>query len=431
MATALVTTPVLAMYGETAAISPSALPALCTLADVIAAAPSGSDELASYLAAVYGDASDNIIHRRARVWRWHVVDVIWLCHLPLSLRRRCQWPATPQSNGSVFAIEYDESRPRGWLWRYPHRTFCHCCGMPRHAPAFVDMPCNPEMGGKRRGVRIFERGFWVEVTHAYIRGQPFERVALWFYRAIGSGTWFFTGRTLIAEDTLDLARMLNRSLQDGYAAVSDRLHPYWPRINKQQVFEAIRKLGFDCVILTHHLDPDMRKFPRHAWYKTEVVGLRSHVRISCPPDGRNIAWGWLASRWPCRCLETVSEPICHVGKTVSFPFGVVVCNVNMPGTALDQSARRCTPRRFTFAGLPFDVAVCEADKHSGRGGDANGSATIVRATVIKPGCVFGARSHFRKFYQPEDDALVRSQEFVRKMGHTQAPRALHSCFGGG
>ena len=268
-------------------------PPFCTLDDILAAAPAGSKTLDDYLSAVYGPAADKEdAASRAVQWNWKAADIVWLCHLPLPLRQRCRWPTSPQGIDSLYIQGDDTSRPQGWLWRYTHASYCHCCKM-AVSDAFRDLSCHPDMGGERRmadphriNTRIDERGFWIEVTHAFIRSfQPFERDALWFYRAQGSGTWFFTGRTLLAEDTVDLARLLNRSLVDGYAKVNDQWHLGNGRvgapITKSEVLQKVRALGFDSVILSHHLDPEMHKYVRRAFYK--VRGQQFKRCPSCIP----------------------------------------------------------------------------------------------------------------------------------------------------
>lgn len=116
----------------------------CSIADVIASAPAGSAALEHYLTNVYGEGTSD-----SSTWNWERVDVIWLCYLPQELRRRCKWPASPQGSGSLYIQGDDTSRPQGWLWRYPHSTYCRCCGM-AHSEAFKDLNCHPDMGGTRR-----------------------------------------------------------------------------------------------------------------------------------------------------------------------------------------------------------------------------------------------------------------------------------------
>ena len=123
-------------------------------------------------------------------------------------------------SGSVFMAPDSFATPSATLWRYAHRTYCHCCGMPM-SEAFKDMPCHSEMGGHRQTPSVVNGGGWIEVAHTFGgvatalgAGQPqmFERDAFWMYRAAGSGLWYRMGRTLVASDTVDAARMLNLTL---------------------------------------------------------------------------------------------------------------------------------------------------------------------------------------------------------------------------
>ena len=188
------------------------------MANISEAAPSGSDALALYLSRVYGTADTAGLE-----WRWDRVDVVWLDFLPSKLRSRCngKWPPAPMGASSVYMLPATMASPPNLLWRYAHQTYCHCCGMPP-SPAFRDMPCHPEMGGPRLAPREAAGG-WVEVTHVFgglgqsvgsLQPNVFERDALWMYRAVGSGLWYFMGRTLMASDTVDVARKLNLTLDD-------------------------------------------------------------------------------------------------------------------------------------------------------------------------------------------------------------------------
>lgn len=386
---------------------------VCTLDDIKAVAPPGSSVLDNYLERVYGAP---VYGEEARSWDWDTADVIWLCHLPERIRK-CRWPTSPRGLGSIFVYDDDTSRPHGWLWRYTHPTYCHCCKM-YSSPAFHDQ-CHPELGGPRQRPITDEEGFWVEVTHAFIRSnlQPFERDALWFYRARGSGTWYFTGRTLVASDTSDLAMFLNRSLEDGYANIWAPANST-NKINKAQTLGAIRRLGYHTIILTHHLDPDSRKFSGRAFYKVEVIGLRPHIRFSCPPDSANIAWGWNARWRGCECVPTTKAPICHLYKTVQFPFGNVFCETRV--NVSSERERACSSRTLNLSNVTFTVADCErppatrAERASGQ----ESATSYALPKVTRPTCANDTAELFRKFVQP-DDHFSKEAAAAREKGISQ------------
>jgi hypothetical protein len=331
----------------------------CTLADVEACAPPGSMALTGYLTGVYGPAmSVAEANERHAHWKWADADVIWLRHLPDSLVKRCDWPTTIEGPDSVFVVG-DGGRAHGTVWRYTHQAVCRCCGFPTSASKRVD--CKPEFGGPRTAVHVEPHGFWIEVAHTFERSQskPFERDALWMYRAQGSGLSYHTGRTAIASDTVDLARNLSLKLADGYAAAYDRSAPRrHPAIRKGALLHRMRRSGFETVILTHHVDADHWQTSR-GFHKIEVIGLRPHRRFVCPPDAASFAWGWRARERPCTCVPTGSnDPFYLSSKLVVFPYRHVECNTT---STLHDPARHGTlhgprtRRKFRHSGVTFSV----------------------------------------------------------------------------
>ena len=375
----------------------------CTLTNISMAAPRGSQALAEYLAQVYGHA-DAV--EASFKWDWNEVDLVWLALLPAPFRKQChgRWPPAPMHAGSVFVAPDSFAAPASTLWHYRHKTYCHCCGMP-NSEAFRDMPCKSEMGGPRRMPLAVNSG-WIEVTHmfggvaaALGAGQPqmFEREAFWMYRATGSGLWYYTGRTLVASDTVDAARMLNLTLSDGYANCWDH---GWaesfkgankPRpTTKPGLLHRLRSLGFETLLLTSHLDPDTNsaKYGARAFYKIEVVGLRQHVRMACPPDAVHIAWGWRARRRPCRCVATSASPfICHNGNNVSFPFRHVQCNTSDVAGELKKPPDACLQRRLLPAEelpITIDVVECESAGGSIEQGSSSSNLSVEHSADDRP-----------------------------------------------
>ena len=118
-----------------------ARPMNCTLATLEAVAPAGSRALQDYLRRVYFLDEDATSSRRSelgrgriaaeREWRWDRVDIVWLEHLPASLRS-CEWPRSPTGPNALYLPPKGEELilPTNALWRYGHAFVCRGARMP-------------------------------------------------------------------------------------------------------------------------------------------------------------------------------------------------------------------------------------------------------------------------------------------------------------
>ena len=365
---------------------------------------------------MYGATSSNESTQRASEWRWEEKDVVWLQSLPR--QPPCAWPKVPSRRHSIF-VPQDGSRPWDTVWRYAHRRYCG--------------DCMPECGGIRVEPQLTS-GFWIEVSHVYVRGAHniFDRDAFWMYRAQGSGVWYFTGATLVAADTVDAARALNLTLFDRWAAVHDHGFAGGRRsIGKAALLSKLRRRGFETLILTHHIDSDaVGRHRGRSFYKVEVIGLRAHKRLSCPPDTDHVAWGWHAAEPQCTCTPTPTarNDFCYMGKRVFFPFRHLACNVSsarsVATTVARTTSRRCIPRSFEYHGVRFHVVDCEGQ--DGAGGLTSKGLTQVGS--MRPGLLLKPQlSHERRTVSKSwPTAHTRAREAVQQFPAIRAAECNHT-----
>ena len=267
------------------------------------------------------------------------------------MRNRSCWRSGPANTGSVWfnRIMLASWRHNRVIWHYRRRL---CNGQP------------PNMGGPRRPPRE-KAGVWIEVMHRKADyWAPLEAAALWFYRAAGSGLWFYTGRTLLMSDTIDLARHLNYSSLSGDP---DRFYNRGGAISKRSLLHrACAALGqaFDSLVFTHHVDgqdPAVRRGQGRCVggaYLVEVLNLRGcrlrQTRAAsknlralnvCPPSTR-MAAGWNEPRR--RPHEPSRRCECEEGRSI------VKCNVSRPPQRAPRRIRASFWNRYAEE---MDVAV--------------------------------------------------------------------------
>eukprot|EP00929_Paragymnodinium_shiwhaense_P119951 TRINITY_DN91864_c0_g1_i1.p1 TRINITY_DN91864_c0_g1~~TRINITY_DN91864_c0_g1_i1.p1 ORF type:complete len:405 (-),score=30.14 TRINITY_DN91864_c0_g1_i1:99-1256(-) len=279
----------------------------CYLDNISAVLPPGSKQMRRYVKGVYGlSENDPLLTEITKTWCWAEKVVIWFQYLPKVIRDECWWPP-------VGLARYDVTEPRFPPW-------------PRHwlrVSLYDSSPTDKDiinMGGPRSKARI-EEGRWIEVSHRLISDRM-ERDSLWMYRTPGSGLWFWTGKTIVVSDAVDLARYLGRSLHG--RMVETEFPHYGPAVSKEELFIFARQKGVETVEFTHHDDGGPKacfghydgKYTKLRSYWHEVVTFRPRRRdvdnnVACPPDA-TMAGGWAPDRLrKCICDPQYSFVKCH------------------------------------------------------------------------------------------------------------------------
>ena len=135
------------------------------------------------------------------------------------------------------------------------------------------------------------------------------------YRAAGSGLWYFTGRTLEFQDTVDLAQHLNQSTK------ATSLFAW----GKERLFKLAYKVlspYYDTITFVNHADGGMQRARRcgpkgqHGIYVSEVLALHKFEPRSCPPHPR-MRSGWAPANADNDTSSTARRLLapCHCGAT--------------------------------------------------------------------------------------------------------------------
>jgi hypothetical protein len=299
--------------------------------DLEALLPPSSPQLAYYLCRTYGGQEG--FHRHySLVWRWQDVDVVWREHVPpgWSLSMDNVDPDLFSQSISLDSLMCPAIAAQGQLF-HPcikslhitpasrprcqscyHET-CGTCFFPKqtlwinHGPSRWDadweMHTHTNQMGGSRNQPVIRKGEWMEVSH--YGGVDNAWGATWFYAARGSGLWYYTGDTLVANDIVDIARYFNVSLQIPNSDFVDRLQRDNAVVDKstllQKVMEPVlSNSGINTVITLKHQDPgrpyrtkEIISFPG-----MENGRVRSMVPAAdlkrCPklPNRVMLHWGW-------------------------------------------------------------------------------------------------------------------------------------------
>ena len=289
-----------------------------TVADVASFLPPGSPALRYYLCRTYGDEAPA---EAAWLWRWSQVDVILIEHLPPQLqeaaRRAPAWTLHPPAWALRGAVPLrgllQRTLPGGassWpgpadaLKVYGFRNVSRCtatyqgdplAGLPFPSACEAERAlAHPHAHTQARAhahvqaaaaPHVTEPGEWLEVLHAdaaaavhryddkNARGNlDVERVGLWMTPAVGSGLWYWSGRTVSFRDRDDLLAFVHAELlvrgggdDDEWRRRAGELSTLQARSSSYAAAdhardmriarEVLLALGFDTVSFTHHLDP--------------------------------------------------------------------------------------------------------------------------------------------------------------------------------
>mmetsp|Transcript_12221 Transcript_12221/g.22588 ORF Transcript_12221/g.22588 Transcript_12221/m.22588 type:complete len:457 (-) Transcript_12221:127-1497(-) len=272
--------------------------------------PPGSPAMEHYLAGVYGNIPRVIVN----TWNWTAVDVVWREFLPEHVQKACAEVAWRPVRGTIFHTGYDFDLQMMRIYQHSGGA----CSWRTNDGRLVS-----------NALPIVE-GVWLEVQHAHLP-LGMEDTGFWAYRAVGSGIWYYTGRTLIVEDVIDLSRMLGIGLRDSCDApeTASRMphllcdsipHGRYTTIRgKPLVLQwtrvAAREHGIDTVVFTHHVDGGWRgDQPLHSsldcpWtqrvkpFWSELIGFRALTPRRCPQiPGHLIQTGWADRLHSCKCL---------------------------------------------------------------------------------------------------------------------------------
>lgn len=253
----------------------------------------------TYLRRVYGSVTE----AERLAWRWEMADVIWLDALPVSTRECILTPRTPgvwtvHTAQGFYLPPIGSKMEHPVVWQY--REELGCAGD------------RVEYGGQRTGPR-FHAGRWMEVFH-YFRpsySDGYEASNLWLYQARGSGVWYWTGNTIVFDDTIDLLLYMRQrehpsmgQSMNNSSAMETRKNPPDSNkllrskvsLNKASLFRRATKLlrsEFDTIILEKHVDAGFQhskacEEPRAGWatnyfYLKEVIVLKHKPGPECPP----------------------------------------------------------------------------------------------------------------------------------------------------
>ena len=194
----------------------------------------------NYLAKLYGSLN---VHRAASNWSWPSADVIWLDKLDPSVADCLMHHRTP-GVWTVHEATGFYAPPIGSKMEYPvvwqYRPELACEGQAA------------EHGGER-SLPTESNGSWIEVfRYQWLDSHESTRDdTTWMYRARGSGVWYWTGRTLLFHDTVDLQYyMLRRFSHIAASGVSI------PK-NKRKLIKVAAKLlkpEFQTIVFSKHVD---------------------------------------------------------------------------------------------------------------------------------------------------------------------------------
>ena len=191
----------------------------------------------NYLAKLYAPLN---VRRAASIWSWPSVDVIWPDKLDPSvadclMRHRTPGVWTVHEATGFYIPPIGSKMEYPVVWQY--RPELACEGQAA------------EHGGQR-SLPTESNGSWIEVlryqwldTHESMRDDP-----TWMYRAVGSGVWYWTGRTLLFHDTVDLQHYILRRFSQDIAASGQ---------SKRQLIQVATQLlkpEFQTIVFSKHVD---------------------------------------------------------------------------------------------------------------------------------------------------------------------------------
>ena len=143
---------------------------------------------------------------------------------------------------------------------------------------------------------------WIEVTHSAVPGD--EKCGSWFYRATGTGIWFYTGNTISFPDHTDCVAKLGQ-VKTGTCTTGD-----------EQMSHAAALKGYDSIQFLNHDDTGTNDQCCKAAgggaptqpCRIEVVATKLAGRYACTDTahGASLRAGWQASR-PCQCVEGLNN----------------------------------------------------------------------------------------------------------------------------
>ena len=266
----------------------------------------------SYLAKLYGSQN---VRPAASTWRWPSVDVIWTDKLDQSvadclLHHRTPGVWTVHEATGFYAPPIGSKMEHPVVWQYRQELACE--GQ------------TAEHGGER-SMPTESNGSWIEVfryqwldTHESMNDDT-----TWMYRSRGSGVWYWTGRTLLCHDTVDLQHYISRRFSKDISASGK---------SKRQLIDVATQLlkpEFQTIIFSQHIDGGFQhnyrcSGPKPGWAANyfslyEVVAIRKvpttkegsftvcHRDNRCASLGVRLKAGWFDDTradqgnwsWPC------------------------------------------------------------------------------------------------------------------------------------